>query len=150
MDIRAAASFAAALAARCATRGSSAIRKLLAPRGRRALGLDRCDAVISFLQRPAVVLSALFRPSYFGVLAGTDRFLLFRLLISAPRFSFSHPTNDVEGGEFLLLGDRLGTSEGGRAKTRQLLALFARSDRPQPASGYSITFIVTRRVDGAS
>lgn len=67
MDIRAAASFAAALAARFATRGSSAIRKLLAQRGRRALGIDRWDAVISFLQRPrlsfGVVSSFVFRGS---------------------------------------------------------------------------------------
>jgi hypothetical protein len=35
-----------------------------------------------FLVAAAVVLLALFRPSYFGSLAGTDRFLLFRLLMS--------------------------------------------------------------------
>lgn len=35
-----------------------------------------------FRVAPAVVLLALLRPSYFGSLAGTDRFLLFRLLIN--------------------------------------------------------------------
>jgi hypothetical protein len=35
-----------------------------------------------FRVAPAVVLLALLRPSYFGSRAGTDRFLLFRLLIN--------------------------------------------------------------------
>ena len=48
-----------------------------------------------FLAVAAVVLLALFRPSYFGCLAGTDKFLLFRLLINWPSVPSSLPWRTV-------------------------------------------------------
>jgi len=49
-----------------------------------------------FLASAAVFLFALFRPSYFGTLAGTDRFLLFRLpMLPASFCLFSHWPNDL-------------------------------------------------------
>jgi hypothetical protein len=58
-------------------------RTMAPSRGRRR----NFDARYFFLVAAAVVLLALLRPSYFGSLAGTDKFLLFRLPMSWPSFA---------------------------------------------------------------
>src|SRR5215468_6096224 len=75
-----------------------------------------------FLASAADFLFALFRPSYFGTLAGTDRFLLFRLpMLPASFCLFSHWPNDLGALGFLVLCSRPSNSCRGPAYGGELL-----------------------------